>query len=135
MTNEPAGPGERRDKAMKHALVVLSFVVGLGPRAVAGEADRDAILDQLQAKFSACTAFYMFEQTCGARGETGRRLNAARRSAEALSGAIAMSSEQAALRLEIALAADRILAGGCDGLETLESRYAVQCEPLSSGPE
>ena len=120
---------------MRRIAIALWSVVSVGSEAFASNADRDILLDQLQAKLSVCAAFYSFEQSCGAEGENGLRLKAARRSAEALAGAIAMSADTVALRLEIALAANQALTGGCDGLRTLESRYAVQCEPLSSVAE
>ncbi len=120
---------------MRGTAIALWSVVSLGSEGFAANADRETVLDQLQAKFSVCVAFYTFEQSCGAEGETGLRLKAARRSAEALAGAIAMSPDKVSLRLQIALTADQALTGGCDGLKTLESRYAVQCEPLSSVAE
>ena len=120
---------------MGRTAIALWSVVGLGSEGFAANADRETLLDQIQAKFSVCAAFYTFEQSCGAKGETGLRLKAVRRSAEALADAIAMSPDKVALRLEIALAANQALTGGCDGLATLESRYAVQCEPLSSVAE
>jgi hypothetical protein len=126
---------KRRDGTAKQTTIALLFVAGLSHNAFAGDTDHDVVLDQLQAEFSVCTAFYTLEESCGADGETRRRLSTVRRRAEALARAISMSADEVALRLEIALMANRSFAAGCNGLERLETRYAVQCDPLSSGPQ
>lgn len=47
-----------------------------------------------------------------------------------------MSVADVTLRLELNLAADRSLIGeGCSNIATLEDRFAIECDPLSSGPE
>ena len=121
---------------MKRAAFTLCLAAALGESAVADEISRRAILDQMQAQVSDCVAFYTLQQGCVAGGEAGRRLAAAARRADALAAAAAMDAADAALRLQLNLAAARsLMAEGCGGLATLESRYAAECDPLSGGRE
>jgi hypothetical protein len=114
---------------MKRTAIALFIVVGFGIDAMANDADRAALLDQMQAQYSVCVAFYTFKLSCDEKGETGRRLNAVKRRSEALASAISMPAEEIALRLELALSANHSLVGGCEGLSTLESRYGAECDP------
>jgi hypothetical protein len=116
--------------------IALLIAAGFGPRAVADDAARIAILDQLQAQFSVCVAFYAIELSCVDGGEARRRLAAVSRRAEALAEAISMSKKDAALRLELNLAAGRsLMQDDCRGVSTLRDRYDVDCNPLSSDRE
>jgi len=121
---------------MKRAALALSLAGGLCESAAADEASRGMILDQLQAQFSTCVAYYTLQQGCVGAGESGRRLAAVARRADALAGAIAMSPADAALRLQLNIAAAQsLMPGGCGGLAVLQSRFAYECDPLSGGRE
>jgi len=112
------------------------MIIGFGRSAVADDVARIAVLDQLQAQFSVCTAFYMIELRCNKGGESRRRLAVVSRRAEALAAAISMSKEAAALRLELSVTASgALIQDDCRSVATLENRYAVECDPLSSGRE
>jgi hypothetical protein len=67
---------------MKRIVIALSMIIGFGRFAVADEIARIAVLDQLQAQFSVCTAFYMIELRCNPASA------GAVQSAEALASAI-----------------------------------------------
>ena len=113
----------------------LSFTACLSHGAWADDATRLAILDGLQAKFSACAAFYTVQGDCGRTRETARRLALVRKRADALAGSISMDPADAAMRLDLNLTAFRSLIGdSCAGLATLEARYAADCDPLSVDP-
>ena len=120
---------------MKRTAIAWAVLSCFGGEALADDVDRAALLDQIQAQYSLCVAYYTYQKGCGASGETGRRLNAVKRRSEALAGAIAMSEDEVALRMQLALTANGSLAGGCDGLSTLQNRYAVECDSLSHGRE
>jgi hypothetical protein len=121
---------------MKRTKIAFLFVIGFGRCAIADDVERTAVLDQLQAQFSACAAFYTIELDCLAGGESRRRLAAVSRRADALAAVISMSNADAALRLELNLAAGRsLMQDGCRSITTLEDRYASDCDPLSSGRE
>jgi hypothetical protein len=112
---------------------IASIVVG---PAFAGEAAHIAALDQLQAKFSACVAFYTLTLSCAENGDARRRLTSATKRSEALAAAIPMNGDDVALRLQLHLTAQQTLMGGdCRDAATLEDRYAPVCDPLSTAPE
>jgi len=115
--------------------IALGMAVGFSRCGVADEVSRAAVLDQLQAKVSACVAFYTIELSCGGSLESRLRLTAATKRSEALAGAISLAPADAGLRLELNLAADRSLIGdGCNSVALLEDRFASECDPLSSEP-
>ncbi len=120
---------------MKRIAIALCALFGLANAARASEWSRAAVIDQLQAQVSQCVAFYAYKQACGVEGDTRRRLDAVRGARSALAGAISMAPDQTALRLELALAATSSLAGDCEGLARLESRFGPDCDPLSGGRE
>jgi hypothetical protein len=121
---------------MKRAALALWLAGGLCESAAADEASRMMILDQLQAQFSQCVAYYTLQQGCVGGGEPGRRLAAVTKRADALAGAIAMSPADAALRLQLNIAAaESLMPEGCGGLAVLESRFAYECDPPSGGRE
>jgi hypothetical protein len=104
--------------------------------ALAEEATQRAMLDQLHAEYCVCVAFYSIRARCSADAEAGRRLGVITRRADALAGALAMTRQDAALRLDLNLAALAAFAGeDCRGLDTLDSRFSPQCDPLSAGRE
>jgi hypothetical protein len=94
---------------MKRIVIALLMIIGFGPFAVADDVERIAVLDQLQAQFSVCAAFYMIELRCNEGRESRRRLAVVSRRTEALATAVSMSKEAAALRLELNVAASGAL--------------------------
>jgi hypothetical protein len=114
----------------------LLFATCFAHAAVADDAARMAVLDNLQASFSVCAAFYTIETSCAPAAESRLRLTIVSKRSEALASAIPLSAADVALRLELNLAGQRSLMGnGCDGVATLQNRYRVECDPFSSGSE
>lgn len=120
---------------MKRLAIVLSIIFGTGRCAFADDAAQLAILDDMQAEVSACVAFYTIDLSCGERRETRSRLAVASKRAYALASAIVMAPADTAMRLDLNLTAFRVLIGNsCSNIATLENRYVVECDPLSSAP-
>ena len=93
-----------------------------------------AILDNRLASLSVCIAYYTIIKECSPRGEdTGAArviedLSAQSRTA---ADALAMSSDEVALRLDINLSMQRqLIEGSCSQIPVLSSRYADQCAGL-----
>ena len=120
---------------MRRTTISVLFMVGLARGAAADQSDV-AALDGLQAQLSACVAFYTLELRCGRKPEFQGRLGMASKRSDALARAISLAPGDAAMRLELNIAADEsLMQNSCDGLPTLESRYGDSCEPLSSAAE
>jgi hypothetical protein len=93
-----------------------------------------AILDNRLASLSVCIAYYTIIKECSPRGEdagAARVIEDLSAQSRAAADALAMSSDEVALRLDINLSMQRqLIEGSCSQIPVLSSRYADQCAGL-----